>query len=215
MDSQDGSSLPAVFSMAQNQIAEMTAEIAPLAEEYRDLKRRISEMAIFRDRTEIAADASTKTRKRSDVQLYSSPEEEIFYEHRRHYETVETKKRELTEQMEKVTPSAEDVREYRDILRILNAMERDGKEHLEHMRAILADVRDRMKDVENKMIAITHERARLVSQMLQHKDKMEIARDGGREPTTTELVERLAAKHGVPVSEVQDLLNAKNVNVDH
>lgn len=209
MNLQPASAVPPIFSLAEAEIEEMAGEIKPLAKELKGLKKRIARMAIFCDRGEEGG----KMRRRSDVEIESSPEEEILYQHRRMYETTNNAATKLLERMESVTPSPDDVRQYANMIRTLHQMEAESKEHLQDMRKILLDLRAREKDVETKIINITQERSRLMSQLLQHKDKMDLAREGA-DQSTPELIEMMAKKHNVTVDEIRALMHAKPVDAE-
>jgi tyrosine-protein phosphatase YwqE len=90
-------------------------------------------------------------------------------------------------------------------------MAREASAHLGHMRKLIETMRERQSDIEAKMIAITQERARLAQAAMQHADKMQVAR-GSQMATTDELLQNLADKYQVPISEVQSLLTARSID---
>ncbi len=195
------------LSLAENEISEMSAEIRPIAKEYKDLKKRLADFAIFADRVH----SSGKTKKRVAVVYDSSPEEEIFLQHRTHYDETMRAIRGLNATIEKIVPDKDDLRLYLKMTHAVRLIEKDGAEHLQHMRKILESMRERQSDVERKMITIIQERARLAQAAMQHQDKMQLAR-GANMPTTDELLAQLAEKYQVPIAEVQALLAAKNAD---
>lgn len=209
MDSQQASGLPAVFDLAETEIQEMSGEIKSLAKELKGIKKRIKDMAIFADRT-----SGGKLRKRSDVEMESSPEEELLYEHRRLYEETSTEFRKLLGELDQMRPGPDDVRQYHHMMQILRGMNNETKEHLQDMRKIQMDLRARESAIEGRIINIVQERARLVARMLEHNDKMEIARKATEIPTSAELQDRLAARYGVPVDQVQNLITAKQADAE-
>lgn len=210
MDEQPVSGLPAVFGLAETEIEEMTGEIKTLGKELKGIKKRIKDMAIFADR----AGKDGKLKKRTDVELESSPEEEILYEHRRLYERTTAAFTKLLDELDQLHAGPDDVRQYHHMMQILRGMNNETKEHLQDMRKIQLDLRARESAIESRLINIVQERARMVARMLEHHDKMDIARKAVNSPTSNQLNERLAARYGVPVDQVQNLITAKQADAE-
>ncbi len=200
--------LPIVFGMAQSEIEEMSAEISSLAEERRGIRTRLDKMAIFADRT--GKDGTLRAR--TQTELESSPEEEVLYEHRRLYEQTQRGFNKLLERLEEVIPGPADVKAYYQSIHMLRSMILESKDHLKAMTAIQANLRNREGSLETKIIDIVSERARLMARMLEHNDKMDLARAGSDSATTTDFNERLAVKYGVSVDQVDKLIASKEAD---
>jgi hypothetical protein len=210
MDAQPASGLPAIFSMAEAEVAEMSAEIKTLGKELKSIKKRGSRMAIFADRT----GKDGKIKPRSQVELESSPEEEMLYEHRRLYEQTQKALTALLEKLEPLTPSEDDVRLYHHSIRMLQSMLSESKDHLTAMRQLQVDVRNRESALEDRVIDIVQERSRAVARLMEHNDKMDLARKAGDALPDTALKARLAAKYGVPVDQVERMIAAKQADAE-
>jgi hypothetical protein len=207
MDPQQEAALPAVFSMAEAEIAEMNGEIKTLAKELKGIKKRLKDMAIFDDRSPV--------KKRTNVQVDSTPEEELMYQHRLRYDETRRAAKELFEKLDGVDPTTlgeGDAVRLQQMGRSLRSMESEASEHLKDMRALIGDLRAREKDIEAKMISIVQERTRLTAQLVQHRERMDAARGG--EHSTPELIEALAQKHNVTPDEVRALLMSKTVDAE-
>jgi hypothetical protein len=167
-------------------------------------------MAIFADR----AGKGDKLKPKSQVELESSPEEEMLYEHRKLYEQTQKAMNALLEKLEPITPEAEDVRLYHHSIRMLQSMLSESKDHLTAMRQLQLDVRSRESDIEGRVIDIVQERARVVARLFEHRDKMDLARKGGDTLPDNELKVRLAAKYGVPLDQVERMIAAKQADAE-
>lgn len=194
--------------LAENEIAEMNKEIKPLARDYKQLKERIESMAVFTDRSS----AKGALKERAKVEYLSTPEEELFFEHRRYYEELTATVQTLGTCLKNIKPSSDTIKDYGRLLNNIRVIEGKASKHLDEMRAILADLRKQLTDKEHKMIAILQERARLVQSAIQHKDKMELARDTA--VPTGDLLQRLAMKYGTSVDDVKRMIAAKPALVE-
>lgn len=210
MDSQPPAAVPTVFDLAENEIAEMTGAIRTLAKDLKGIKASTKRMAIFADRT----GKDGKLKPKSQVELDTSPEEELLYEHRKLYEETVRVLPKVMESLESIIPDAKDVRNYYHSLQLLRSMIGEAKDHLKEMAKIQLMQRQRESSLETKVIAVVEERAKMVARLLEHKDKMEIARKTSDAPTTTQLNERLASKYGMSIEEVDKLIAAKQADAD-
>ncbi len=75
------------------------------------------------------------------------------------------------------------------------------------MNTIMQGLRKQMSDKEDKIMTILHERAMLVVNQLQHKDRMELARDTS--PTSADIKKRLAEKYGLTMDQLDVMIEAK------
>lgn len=82
---------------------------------------------------------------------------------------------------------------------------------MEHMLDNLSKEQDRGALL---MAKIASDGAKLAQAATQHVDKMEIARETLKEPSETELLARIAAKHGVTVEQAQAILGAKTIDAE-
>jgi hypothetical protein len=196
---------------ADDAIAEMTDEIKTLAKDHRKMKERLEQMAIFCKRTS----AKGGTKERAEVDYLSTPEEELFFEHRRLYEQQNELIQQMKEKIREIPGNRVGAAgEIWKILQKIQQFQNSSFHHLSEMKEILQQLREQLSAKEQRMITITQERARLMQSDAQHRDKMELARDGDKRPTITDLKQRLALKHNVPVEQIDQILQAKPVEIE-
>jgi hypothetical protein len=192
-------------------LAVMDLQIKSISKEYSGLRGRLQTMSIFADRTGGPRNAK---RLKSDVEFDSSPEEQIFFEHRNEYGEIRAAVAKIKRQIDEGMGKEPDAKALNNALRTVRSLEKMASWHLDSMRSILIELRIRLADIEKKMIVVVQERDRMKQQASQHEDKMNLARKGTDVPNMNELKERLALKYGCSVEQVDAILRAKQVDVE-
>ncbi len=197
------------LALAEDAIQDMNKSLKPLAREYRQMKERVDSLVIFHDRLPgpTATSGALAPKKCLGADANSTPEEELLFEHRALYEYVTTKKAELDGLVSRAHADESDIDTLRKAANLLVQVEREAAGHLREIREILSGMRDRLESIEARMVTITHERAKMMQQALQHSDKMSLARDTAK-PTGT-MVENLARKYGMTIEQVNEMIASK------
>ncbi len=209
MEEQSASAVPAIFDLAEAELAEMGSEIKSLGKELKGIKKRLRDMAVFADRL----DQKGRIKKKSDTEFDTSPEEELMYKHRALYQETMAAKKDVLDRLTDVIPNSADIRQYNQMVLALRGIELESNEHLGSMRDLLKDLRSREEKIEDRITNILQERSRLISQMVRHKDQMEVAKQGNDTPSTGELKERLALKYGISIEQVEKMTSEKQIDV--
>lgn len=194
----------AALALTEDAIKEMNQELRPLARECKRMKGRLEGMAVFAARL---GPQGGNVKERAEIELESTPEEELFFQHRKYYENTTKLFETLRERVEEMTIDSEEAAEScRKLTNMAQQLEQKANLHLKSMNEILVGLRKMIADKEAKMITITQERAKLMQAALQHADKMAVARE---QRPTDDLVQNLAKKYGMTIEQVNDMVAAK------
>ncbi len=190
------------LELANAEMAAMLVQLKPLAKDHAMLRRRINELAVFADRF---YPNRKECKAKADTKYNSTPEEEIFFEHRKQYEFLMTIIAECRSHIaDCVKPtSKETIVALAECTGNLRALEDKAAKRLEAMNDILASLRKYLADKEQKMIGLLHDRAQLVQAAMFHKDKMEIARNAIE--NSGDIKQRLATKYGMTLEQIDQM----------
>jgi DNA anti-recombination protein RmuC len=92
-------------------------------------------------------------------------------------------------------------------------LEEDLLKHMTAMEDILASLSRENMDRLKLVTKLAADGAKLTQAAAQHQDKMEIARKATMEPTTDDLLAKVAAKHGLTVEQARLILGAKDADL--
>lgn len=200
--------MEAVLALAKPELKAMLEQLVPLARDHKALRGRLNRMAVFAERT--LPDKSV--RPVTNVNWNATPEEELFYEHRKHYDLLSRSAVVIHEAIEGLTKpstlksSAEYMEQYLQLTKDVKDIETKALKRIDAMNEILVGLREQLADKERKMMTILHDRSMLVQQAMMHRDKMEVARDNN---STGDIKTRLAAKYGLSLQDLEKMIEAK------
>ncbi len=196
------------LQLANAEMAAMFKQLKLLTNDHAMMRRRLHTLAIFADRK---FPSGQVYKDKAQTAYNASPEEELFFEHRLHYEQLNASLTAAHTAMASLTDAGKSSSEYaKEVLACLRAiqdLEGRAEKRLEAMSDILEGLRKQLADKEAKMITLTHDRSQLVQAAMFHKDKMEIARD--TIVASGDIKQRLATKYNLSVEEVEAMVNAR------
>jgi hypothetical protein len=133
-------------------------------------------------------------------------EVELYFWHRDRVLHIE-QRQQLAEQRLRDCP-------FEDLPKVMESLKRFEDQilkHVEMMEKILATSSKEISSQENLLAKLASDGAKIAQAAMEHRDKMELASKAAQIPTTAQLKERLAAKYGCTVEQVDAILAAKQV----
>ncbi len=184
-------------------------------------RSRIRHLISFKDRhytVNTSEGAEPKIAAMSQVRQGDRPEIELYLKHRDKVTDLDAVIEKTKERLAKVDISAGGDNELlQTIHNIMGKLDRLEEKSHRHMTA-MEDILDRLSKEQDRgaiiMAKLASDTAKLAQSATQHMDKMEIERDKHSDTSDSDLLKKLAAKHGVTLEQMQALLDAKTVETE-
>ncbi len=175
---------------------------------------RCRRIVLFKERKLQAVGSNGRdARPMSEIRAMDRPEIELILNYRDRVLGIDNSLARIHAKLDRMTANTPD--EFADLAKIstaLVALEDKRLRYTTAIESILKTLGQESLTREQMMTKLASDAAKLAQGASQHQDKMEIARAAVSDPSTEDLMKKVAEKHGVSVEQMQSILNAKSVD---